>query len=200
MEGPSSLDVIGGIVCQWFPLRKRAIRACRFPSGLSSRRIASVEAALQRECRLGREQIRTRHLEDRHGVNRCLAIVSQSTPGRSEAEVGRGQEEVFSCCGHVLIEPLVSFLLAEWDDHRVGVDAESCVGVRAADGGDSCLIGDDEELPWLGVVRRRHWHRGFQDRDKHLTRDRLAGELAKRPTLRDEARCFLPHAISPSHW
>ena len=73
-----------------------------------------------------------------YGVNRCLAIVDHPVPGRSEAEVGRG---------HILIEPLVSFLLTKWDDHRVGVDGELGVWVRAADGGDSCLIGDDEKLP-----------------------------------------------------
>ena len=76
-----------------------------------------------------------------YGVNRCLAIVDHPAPRASEAQVGRG---------HVLIEPFVSFLLAEWDDHRVGV--ESCVGVRAADSGDLCLIGDDEKLPWQGIV------------------------------------------------
>jgi len=87
-----------------------------------------------------------------YGVHRCLAIVDQSAPGGSEAEAGCGQEKVFSCRGHVLVEPLVPFLLSEGDDHRVGVDAESCVGMRAADSGDLCLIGDDKKLPWSGIV------------------------------------------------
>jgi len=56
-----------------------------------------------------------------YGVDASLAIVDQSAPRASEAEVGRG---------HVLIEPLVYFFLTKWDDHRVGVNAESCVGVR----------------------------------------------------------------------
>ena len=132
------------------------------------------------------------------GVHSGLAVADQAAPGRSKAKVSRSEKQVLRCGGHVFIELLVYFLLAEWDDHRV--DAESCVRVHAADSGGLCLIGDDEELPRLGIVCRRHWHRGFQDRDKHPTRDRLAGELVKRPTLRDESRCFLPHAISPSHW
>lgn len=119
-------------------------------------------------------------------ADRILFRIVHPAPGGAEPEVGHRQEEVLRRCGHVLVEPLIPLLPPERDHDRTGVNPEVCVRVRKTELFDLLLLGDHDELPRLGVVRRRGGHRRLQRRDERLPRDRVSGELADRPALGDE--------------